>query len=120
MLLCSHHAFRRDLSCFARALAEIDAGDLARVFAVREEWTKFRGALHGHHVMEDTTIFPDLRGKHPQLASALDTLGEHHRAIDPLLERGDLELAALTTDIAAARSVIDELASPRPRHRCRP
>src|SRR6187551_1119301 len=85
MLMSSHHAFRRDVACFAKALADGDRP----ADALAEEWTRFRGALHGHHTIEDTTMFPDFRAKHPEIAAALDKLEAHHRAIDPLLERGD-------------------------------
>ena len=46
LMMCSHHAFRRDLDCFAKAL---EAGELFRAPALRDEWAKFRAALHGHH-----------------------------------------------------------------------
>lgn len=107
MLMCSHHAFRRDVACFAIALA-----DPARTTdALSEEWTKFRGALHGHHTVEDTALFPDLRAKQPSLAVAIDKLDAHHRAIDPLLERGDQLFAKLATERAAARDLIVTLAA---------
>lgn len=90
MLLMSHHAFRRDMARFIRAIEEIKAGDVSRINALREEWEKsYRQALHGHHTIEDANIFPDLRNKHPELATSLDTLIEQHHQIDPLLERGD-------------------------------
>jgi len=82
LLMTSHHAFRRDIACFARALAHTKWGQ-----ALTDEWARFRAALHGHHVVEDTSMFPDLRAKHPELAMRFDTLESHHRAIDPLLER---------------------------------
>jgi len=89
-LLCSHHAFRRDLACFRRARTR-DAAVLA------EEWRRFRETLHHHHVAEDTGIFPSLR---PRLGAALDRLEADHRAIDPLLERADdlSELDALLAE----------------------
>jgi hypothetical protein len=100
MLMTSHHAFRRDAACFAAALAE---GRPAAVLA--EEWARFRGALHGHHTVEDTAMFPDLRAKHPVLGAAIDKLEAHHHAIDPLLERGD----QLFANHADAREVISTL-----------
>ncbi len=104
LIMCSHHAFRRDLACFARALA-----DSTRVAEVAEEWTRFRGALHGHHTVEDTGLFPDLRAKQPELAAAIDKLDAHHRAIDPLLERGDRVFAELASQRAAARDLVATL-----------
>ncbi|HEX5058584.1 MAG TPA: hemerythrin domain-containing protein [Kofleriaceae bacterium] len=107
MIMTSHHAFHRDVACFAKALAET-----TRVVDVlREEWTRFRGALHGHHTVEDTGLFPDMRAKHPELAAAIDKLDEQHRAIDPLLERGDQVFADLANQRAAAQDVIASLAA---------
>lgn len=51
MLMCSHHAFRRDVACLAKALTDV---------------------------------------RH-------DKLDAHHRAIDPLLDRGDELFANLGT-----------------------
>ncbi len=96
MLLMSHHAFRRDLARFLRAIGEIKAGDTARIDAVREEWEKsYREALHGHHTMEDSTIFPDIQNKHPDLVTALEQLTAQHHEIDPLLERVSASLGDL-------------------------
>jgi hypothetical protein len=106
MLMSSHHAFRRDLACFAQALANPEA---TRLSAVAEEWTRFRGALHGHHTIEDTSMFPMMRTQHPELAATFDQLDADHRAIDPLLERGDAVFAALPQQLGAARDVISTL-----------
>lgn len=109
MLLMSHHAFRRDIARFIRAVAEIKAGNASRAEAVREEWEKsYQAALHGHHTIEDTTIFPDVRSKHPELASALDILTEQHHKIDPVLERGDAAFADLAHP-EKAEAILDEL-----------
>lgn len=104
MMMCSHHAFRRDVTCFARAVLETTRCD-----AVAEEWTRFREALHGHHTVEDTAIFPDFRAKHPELVPTIDRLDAQHRAIDPLLERGDRVFADLANQRTAARELIAEL-----------
>lgn len=109
MLLMSHHAFRRDIARLIRAVGQIKDGDASRADAVREEWKKsYKMALHGHHTMEDTHIFPDLRNKYPELAPALDTLTEQHHKIDPLLEEGDAAFADLAHP-ERAESVLAEL-----------
>lgn len=100
-MMSSHHAFRRDLACFAEALS---AGRLTQA---ADEWKNFRAALHGHHTVEDTAVFPDLRTRHPPHARELDVLHEQHRVIDPLLERGDRAFASL--ERAAALAVVREL-----------
>lgn len=93
MLMLSHHAFRRDIMRFIRAIDEIKAGDASRADKVRSEWEKsYRAALHGHHTAEDKGIFPDLRSKYPELADALDKLTEQHHHIDPVIEKIDAAL----------------------------
>ncbi len=106
MIMCSHHAFRRDVASFAKAL-----GDSARDEFLGEEWERFRAGLHGHHTVEDTAIFPDIRAKQPELAAVIDTLDAHHRAIDPLLERGDEVFADVANHRSEAREVIASLAA---------
>jgi len=106
LIMCSHHAFRRDIACFATALA-----DTSRTDVLRDEWANFRAALHGHHTIEDTSMFPELRKSHPELASTMDTLDRHHREIDPLLERGNHLFADLATHRAGARDLIATLAA---------
>jgi hemerythrin-like domain-containing protein len=91
--MSSHHAFRRDLASFVDALSAIAQGDTARATELAEEWKRFREALHGHHTVEDTSVFPDLRARQLAPAGELDTLEAQHRTIDPLLERGDHALA---------------------------
>jgi hemerythrin-like domain-containing protein len=109
-LLMSHHAFRRDIARFGRALARVVEGDLARAAALREEWRSFRGSLHGHHEIEDTKMFPGFRGANAQLAPVFDQLSAQHDQIDPLLERADAAFAALETRATEAAAVVKELA----------
>lgn len=109
MLLLSHHAFRRDMGRFIRAIEQMKVGDMLRADAVRVEWeTSYRQALHGHHMMEDATIFPDIKNKHPNLAAAIDKLTEQHHQIDPVLEQGDAAFADLVHP-EKAKAVLDQL-----------
>lgn len=109
MLLMSHHAFRRDIARLIHAVAQIKAGDTSRAEAVCDEWEKsYRRALHGHHTMEDTRIFPDIKAKHPDLSTALEKLTEQHHLIDPILERGDTAFADLASP-EKAEAVLNEL-----------
>lgn len=101
--LTSHHGFRRDLRRFARALAGPDVG--ARAGALRDEWKSFHATLHGHHTVEDTSMFPAMKKQHPQLAATIDKLAEDHHRIDPLLESADQAFAALPETKAAASLV---------------
>jgi len=107
--MSSHHAFRRDLAQFRKALARVQGGDNARVRAVGEEWQRFRGALHGHHTVEDTGIFPSTKQQHPELAAVIDGLTADHRKIDPLLDRGDQAFAGLPQTIESAVDVVNGL-----------
>jgi len=101
-LLTSHHAFRRDLACFAEALR----GDLSQSAELAKEWKHFRDTLHHHHLQEDTGIFPDLRAKHVELAAVLDRLDRQHKEIDPMLDRGDRLFADLHSNATQARELI--------------
>jgi hypothetical protein len=105
MFMLSHHAFRRDLASFERALTSADPRPSA---ALQAEWKSFHEHLHGHHHVEDTAMFPNMRKMHPDLAACIDGLSADHRRLDPLLERGDAAFAQLP-DSAAALAVVREL-----------
>ncbi len=111
LLMSAHHAFRRDIRCFANALAEVTPADTARIELLAQEWTRYRGSLHGHHTIEDTSMFPGVRAQHPEIATVLDELGAQHHAIDPLLERGDAVFSALARELPAARDVVASLSN---------
>jgi len=109
MLMLSHHAFRRDIARFLTAAAQIKAGDASRADAVQNEWTSsLRAGLHGHHHIEDTAMFPDIKAKHPELAPVIEKLTAQHHHIDPLLEQGDAAFADLAHP-EAAEAVCTEL-----------
>ena len=108
MLMMSHHAFRRDLGRFAKALERVAGGETSRVEALRDEWKNFHAALHGHHHIEDTAMFPGMRAQNAELGSCIDGLAADHRKIDPLLEEGDRAFAQLPL-ATGARAVVAEL-----------
>jgi hemerythrin-like domain-containing protein len=108
MIMLSHHALRRDLSLFAQAVELIAAGDSSKVEALRDEWKNYHAALHGHHEVEDTRLFPGFKAEHPELANIIDGLSAQHRQIDPLLGRGDRAFDELPST-ASARALISEL-----------
>lgn len=113
-LMMSHHAFRRDLARFVKALERIAAGDASRASAVHEEWKNYRGALHGHHESEDNGVFPSLAKEHESVHATIEKLGADHRRIDPLLERGDRAFADLpkTDEALAVVRELGELLTP--------
>jgi hemerythrin-like domain-containing protein len=94
-VMMSHHAFRRDLANFARVLTALREDDVATADALREEWSFFRGALHGHHDAEDSRMFPEFAKQGAELAAIIEQLSNDHRKIDPLLEAGDRAFAEL-------------------------
>jgi hemerythrin-like domain-containing protein len=110
-MMMSHHGFRRDLTRFARALAELDGSDGARASALQGEWRAYHEALHHHHEAEDTRMFPHFASQIPALAPVIEGLTVEHRRLDPLLERGDAAFARLpdVPHVAEARAVIAEL-----------
>jgi hemerythrin-like domain-containing protein len=111
MLLMSHHAFRRDIVQLARALQRLRDKHADNALALQQEWQGYRGALHGHHGMEDANIFPSLAGEQPGLKPVLARLSADHQRIDPLLERGDRAFATIGQSTAAAQEVVAELAA---------
>ena len=118
MLMMSHHAFRRDAALFARAVRRLADGSGDAV-ALHEEWKFFRGALHGHHGIEDTQMFPGLCSANPALSEPLAQLTADHRLIDPLLDKGDEAFAALPGSSEAAGAIVADLASLLVRHLAR-
>ena len=111
LLLMSHHGFRRDLARFTAALKTAVAGEGGRAAAWREEWTWYHGALHGHHHMEDSNIFPALLKREPTLGPVIADLTADHRHIDPLLAEGDRAFAGLPGSAADASRVVGELSA---------
>ena len=109
--LSSHHGFRRDIRLFAGAVGRAVAGDASKLTALTDEWKSYRNTLHGHHMMEDSAVFPGLKQQHPELAEIIDGLSADHRKIDPLLEEGDRAFADLTAQLRPAVRVIGSLNS---------
>jgi hemerythrin-like domain-containing protein len=110
-LLMSHHAFRRDVARLGVALRGATSIDPAKVSGLQEAWTFLRNALHGHHTVEDTSMFPGMRAQHPELGPVFDRLAAEHHRIDPLLEAGDRAFADLAKAPAPAAAVTAELAA---------
>jgi hypothetical protein len=115
-----HHAFRRDLAAFARAVPRTPITDLATWRALLSRWEAFAEALHHHHHGEDTWLWPVLmeRAEAPEQQTLLAMAAEHED-IDPLLAsclaglrqlaaghgRAD-DRAALSVRLAAARECL--------------
>jgi hemerythrin-like domain-containing protein len=108
MLMMSHHGLRRDLALFARALAQAASWQAGTAEHLKQEWTSYRNVLHGHHHAEDTQLFPNLRGQHPELVEVIDQLTADHRQIDPLMEQGDRAFTQLP-DTKPAAALVSQL-----------
>lgn len=100
MFMMSHHGLRRDLARFERALSEPSLSE-ERAAALQSEWQNFHATLHGHHQVEDTAMFPNMRAQSASLAECIQELTEQHHRIDPLLARGDAAFAELPRTQAA-------------------
>jgi iron-sulfur cluster repair protein YtfE (RIC family) len=86
-----HHAFRRDLSAFARAVTATPVADQPTWRALSERWAKFGHVLHAHHTREDTFLWPQVTEKARAAGDAesvvtLEAMHAEHAEIDPLLE----------------------------------
>jgi iron-sulfur cluster repair protein YtfE (RIC family) len=92
MMYAAHDAFTRDLK---RLTAAVEAGQTADP-AVRAGWAMFKKQLHIHHIAEDKSLWPVLRGRvtRPDDVAVLDAMEDEHARIDPQLESVDKALAA--------------------------
>ena len=94
--LTSHHGLRRDIAAICGGAGSgRSPATTSTVEPLRAEWKHYRDTLHGHHMMEDTVLFPSLKEQHPELAAVIDGLTADHRKIDPMLEEGDRAFAEL-------------------------
>ena len=82
-----HHAFRRDLAAFARAVPATPVEDRATWSALAQRWSHFALVLHHHHSGEDSGLWPLLHASAAAAGRAvLDAMAAEHDEIDPLLE----------------------------------
>jgi hemerythrin HHE cation binding domain-containing protein/polyketide cyclase/dehydrase/lipid transport protein len=98
-----HHAFRRDLRDFARAVPATPAGDTAVWAALARRWHGFATSLHHHHRVEDVWIWPALlRRADADGRRVLRAMEDEHAALDPLVEACDNGFRAMTAAADAA------------------
>ncbi len=117
MMYLMHHAFRRDLAAFARAVPRTPVEEVPTWRALLRRWEIFAETLHHHHHGEDTWLWPALMERADAAErETLTAMEAEHEEIDPLLcgcvagfERlargiGTLDdRAALAVRLAAAR-----------------
>lgn len=83
-----HHAFRRDLSRFERAVRGTPVEEAAVWHALEARWRRFAEVLHHHHTIEDEAYWPVLLEATADDALARATLVDmeaEHAHIDPAL-----------------------------------
>ncbi|MFC4783743.1 hemerythrin domain-containing protein [Nocardioides sp. MAHUQ-72] len=86
MMYLMHHAFRRDLAAFARAVPRTPITEPATWRALLRRWEVFSEALHHHHRGEDTWLWPALVAKaDADERQVLTAMAAEHDEIDPLL-----------------------------------
>ena len=69
----------------------------------------FCAAVTRHHTSEDTTVFPALAERHPELRDVLSGLERDHRMMAAMI--GRVEELAARLDAAGARAELDGLAA---------
>jgi hemerythrin-like domain-containing protein len=94
-----HHAFRRDLGRFERAVRGTPVVDAEAWRALAERWQQFGMVLHHHHTVEDTSIWPPLLARCDRAGDStgretLEAMQAEHETIDP-------QLTAVSTGFAA-------------------
>jgi hypothetical protein len=85
-----HHAFRRDLDTFVRAVRNTPVGHAEVWAALARRWDLFAVILHHHHQIEDDHIWPILvdraRASHRiDDVATLEAMEAEHEVIDPSL-----------------------------------
>ena len=120
-----HHAFRRDLDAFARAVERTPTSDRATWRALRRRWELFATTLHEHHTGEDAGLWPLLLERVDAAGDAgsratLEAMAAEHAGIDPLLvscARGFARLAGEADEDARAALAADVTATREHLHR---
>jgi iron-sulfur cluster repair protein YtfE (RIC family) len=117
-----HGMYRRELSRLRDEMTEWESGvsePASRQPGLRDlrmHCARFCDALTAHHSIEDSQMFPGLRGYSPSAPAVVDVLESQHRRIAELLDRVEQTLVALPEDDTAAagtaaafRALADEL-----------
>lgn len=98
-----HHAFRRDLTAFGKAVAHAAIDDHRRWRALQRRWGIFASALHHHHAAEDDGLWPLMLERVTVADDAgapdvLKAMQAEHARIDPLLTACEGAFAGMTVE----------------------
>ena len=102
MMYLAHHAFRRDLRDFARAVPATPVEDRAAWRALERRWAVFADVLHHHHSGEDEHLWPALLERaQGEDRVTVEAMEDEHAEIDPLLQGCRDGLAAMVCSPSA-------------------
>jgi hypothetical protein len=111
MLLAIHSAVRRDLARLAAAVAVLadptvqGADRAAGAAGLSAYWDCLADQLHHHHTIEDSEVFPFVRGALGRRADAvMDKMGREHDAIDEAQALADAAVRALSSEPSVGRA----------------
>ncbi len=113
-----HHAFRRDLAAFERAIPVAPLDDRPAWAALERRWERFAHILHTHHTGEDAGLWPLLLERaSPDGVATLDAMQTEHAEVDPLLEAvaDGLHTLAARPDAAARDALAADVGALRER-----
>jgi hemerythrin-like domain-containing protein len=104
-----HHAVRRDLRDFTRALPATPLTATDSWSALRRRWTGFTTALHHHTRVEDGWIWPEIElllGPDDPDRRVLDAMPAEHAQIEPLLDAVTAGFESITSTPDAGRRAL--------------
>ena len=108
-----HGAFRRDGARLEAAAERYGTQEAAAHEALLIGWHGMSSSLHHHHTIEDTHIWPVIRGKvtgGPDV-EVLDAMEEEHSRIDPAIERIERAFADPDVGVDSVAESIDAFLS---------
>lgn len=114
MMYVMHHAFRRDVRDFRRAVESLALEDRERWALLAERWDFFVGELHQHHTKEDDILWPLLLERVRAAGDAeservLEEMEAEHAVLDPLLTAASIAMARLAREAQPqAREVLHD------------
>ncbi|WP_043264787.1 hemerythrin domain-containing protein [Streptomyces sp. CT34] len=118
MFLMIHHALRRELGRFPKALDILDPLDVQQAALLAEHWRLFCWVLTDHSENEDNVLFPLVLSRAAELAPVLKEIELEHEALDAQMAAVSEHMENLSTPaaISSARTASAEFAVSLGRH----